>query len=188
MAAAGSNSLSLEQSTVKIERTSCTYFFPVYLLSLKLREQEREPRSPFSAWVPTSAITSGEIAAAPSPLLSQRPLCRPPQLPAGGNPQLFFCEQMVKQGRHSWLFVLAAVSLSLPGRSAISTSTPTPPLQWLNITRLLSGPGAPPLKGASIGYDETTRTLLIFGGESESGFPISTTYLCVSSTSEYGQG
>lgn len=88
---------------------------------------------------------------------------------------------MVTHGRPSWLWVFIAISFSLPARSAISTSTPTPPLQWLNITQLLSGPSAPPLKGASIGYDETTRTLIVFGGESESGFPTSGTYLCVPS-------
>ena len=86
---------------------------------------------------------------------------------------------MVTHGRSSWLLVFTAIRFSLPAWSAISTSTPTPPLQWLNITGLLNGPGAPPLKGASVGYDETTRTLLVFGGESESGFPTSTTYLCV---------
>ena len=88
-------------------------------------------------------------------------------------------KQMVTHSRPSWLLVFTAITFSLPAWSAISTSTPTPPLQWLNITRLLSGAGAPPLKGASIGYDETTRTLLVFGGESESGIPTSTTYLCV---------
>jgi hypothetical protein len=34
-------------------------------------------------------------------------------------------------------------------------------------------------QGASTGYDETTRTLIVFGGESESGIPTSKTYLCV---------
>lgn len=86
---------------------------------------------------------------------------------------------MVTHRRPSWLLVFTAITLSLPAWSAISTSTPSPPLQWLNVTRLLSGAGAPPLKGASIGYDEATRTLLVFGGESESGIPTSTTYLCV---------
>jgi hypothetical protein len=75
--------------------------------------------------------------------------------------------------------VLIAVNLVhlSPVVAAISTSASVPPLQWLNITRLLSGPAAPPLKGSSIGYDEATRTLLIFGGESEGGFPQSKTYL-----------
>ena len=91
-----------------------------------------------------------------------------------------FRQQMVTRSRPPWLLVFTAVSFSLPVQSAISTSTPTPPLQWLNITSLLNGPSAPPLKGASIGYDETTRTLLVFGGESESGFPTASTYLFVS--------
>lgn len=72
---------------------------------------------------------------------------------------------------------VALLSCTLPVFSAISTTAPLPPLQWLNITRLLSGPSAPPLKGASLGYDDTTRSLLIFGGESESGFPQSNTYM-----------
>lgn len=103
----------------------------------------------------------------------------PPATFSRGRSPRFFCMQMVTHGRPSWLLVFIAISFSLPARSTISTSTPTPPLQWLNITQLLSGPGAPPLKDASLGYDETTRTLIVFGGESESGFPTSTTYLCV---------
>ncbi|OBZ70174.1 hypothetical protein A0H81_09875 [Grifola frondosa] len=61
---------------------------------------------------------------------------------------------------------------------AISTSTPIPPLQWINLSGLLTGsPSAPPLKDASIGYDGVTRDLIIFGGESQQGFPTSQTYL-----------
>jgi hypothetical protein len=76
-------------------------------------------------------------------------------------------------------FALALVYLSLPVFSAIGTSTPVPPLQWINITGLLSGPAAPPLKAASIGYSDATRTLLIYGGESAGGFQQSNTYLYV---------
>ncbi|KAI9513341.1 hypothetical protein F5148DRAFT_1319111, partial [Russula earlei] len=60
---------------------------------------------------------------------------------------------------------------------SISTSTPVPPLQWINLTGLLTGPAAPPLKDASIGYDNTTRTLIIFGGESQGSIPQQQTYL-----------
>ncbi|KAI0053628.1 hypothetical protein FA95DRAFT_1552125 [Auriscalpium vulgare] len=60
---------------------------------------------------------------------------------------------------------------------SISTSTPVPPLQWINLTGLLQGSPAPPLKDPSIGYDESSRSLLIFGGESSGGFPQSQTYL-----------
>jgi len=60
---------------------------------------------------------------------------------------------------------------------SISTDTPTPPLQWINLTSLLQGSPIPPLKDASIGYDDTSRSLLIFGGESQGGFPQSQTYL-----------
>lgn len=70
----------------------------------------------------------------------------------------------------------------------ISTSTPLPALQWINITNLLGGTApAPPLKDAAIGYDDTSRNVLIFGGESSQGIPQSQTYLCVillSSTSQ----
>ncbi|CAL1700948.1 unnamed protein product [Somion occarium] len=60
----------------------------------------------------------------------------------------------------------------------ISTNTPVPPLQWINLTPLLGGSAAPPpLKDASIGYDDTSRNVIIFGGESSQGFPQSSTYL-----------
>src|SRR5712691_10919290 len=65
---------------------------------------------------------------------------------------------------------------------SISTSTPVPPLQWINLTGLFQGPAAPPLKDASIGYDNSTRTLVIFGGESQGGIPQQRTYLCVISS------
>ncbi|KZT12572.1 uncharacterized protein LAESUDRAFT_5846 [Laetiporus sulphureus 93-53] len=60
----------------------------------------------------------------------------------------------------------------------ISTSGPVPPLQWINLTNYLTGQSAPPgLIDASIGYNEATRTLLIFGGESAQGIKQSRTYL-----------
>ena len=116
----------------------------------------------------------------PIPNLTSNPLVIPRNVQQGETLplSLLFSKQMVTHSRPSWLLLFTIVGFSLPVWSAISTSTPTPPLQWLNITGLLTGPGAPPLKGASIGYDETTRTLVVFGGESESGFPTSTTYLC----------
>ncbi|KAJ7095370.1 hypothetical protein B0H15DRAFT_829274 [Mycena belliarum] len=55
---------------------------------------------------------------------------------------------------------------------------PVPPLQWLNITPLLKGSAQPPgLKDAAMGYDETSRSLIIFGGETSSGVPQGQTYL-----------
>ncbi|KAF9534342.1 hypothetical protein CPB83DRAFT_844074 [Crepidotus variabilis] len=60
----------------------------------------------------------------------------------------------------------------------LSTTTPVPPLQWINLTNLLQGSTKPPpLKDAAIGYDEVSRTLIIFGGVSESGVPQSQTFL-----------
>jgi hypothetical protein len=61
-----------------------------------------------------------------------------------------------------------------------STSTQVPPLQWLNLTSQLNSPAAPPpLKDASIGYDPVGKNIIIFGGESQQGFPQSQTYLCM---------
>jgi hypothetical protein len=83
----------------------------------------------------------------------------------------------------SFLYAILLFSLldSFPliRSQAISTSAQIPPLQWLNLTGLLQGPAAPPLKDASIGYDDTTRTLIIFGGESQGGLPQQQTYLSV---------
>jgi hypothetical protein len=74
-------------------------------------------------------------------------------------------------------FLLVGLSTSLA--QTISTSIPIPPLQWINLSAGLNGPSPPPLKDASIGYDEVTRSLIIFGGESEGGFVQSQTYLYV---------
>ncbi|KAI0368139.1 hypothetical protein BV20DRAFT_948921 [Pilatotrama ljubarskyi] len=68
-------------------------------------------------------------------------------------------------------------SLASVHAQAISTSMPVPPLQWINLSGLLQGPAAPPLKDATIGYDSTNRVLLIFGGESQQGLPTGSTYL-----------
>ncbi|KAF8897520.1 hypothetical protein BD779DRAFT_1667490 [Infundibulicybe gibba] len=60
----------------------------------------------------------------------------------------------------------------------ISTNTPVPPLQWINLTALLQGSSPPPpLKDAAIGYDETSRSVIIFGGESANGLVQSQTYI-----------
>ena len=77
------------------------------------------------------------------------------------------------------LLTVSAGLMASSGVSAqsISTSIQVPPLQWINLTGLLKGPAAPPLKDASIGYDETSRSLVIFGGESAQGIPQAQTYL-----------
>jgi hypothetical protein len=91
-----------------------------------------------------------------------------------------------EQDRMPFLTLLLSCFLFLPLQSghgqSISTSTPVPPLQWINLSGLLQGPAAPPLKDASIGYDNSTRTLIIFGGESQGGLPQQQTYLCVFSS------
>ncbi|TFK87067.1 hypothetical protein K466DRAFT_599803 [Polyporus arcularius HHB13444] len=62
---------------------------------------------------------------------------------------------------------------------------PVPPLQWIEITNLLGGSAAPPLKDATIGYDDVNRVLLIFGGESQQGFPTKATYALDLSTLQW---
>ncbi|KJA24664.1 hypothetical protein HYPSUDRAFT_38750 [Hypholoma sublateritium FD-334 SS-4] len=60
----------------------------------------------------------------------------------------------------------------------ISTSIPVPPLQWINLSNLLQGSsGPPPLRDASVGYDDISRSLILFGGISESGVAQSQTYI-----------
>ncbi|KAH9900004.1 hypothetical protein C8Q73DRAFT_639450 [Cubamyces lactineus] len=68
-------------------------------------------------------------------------------------------------------------SFSSVHAQAISTDMAVPPLQWINLSQHLQGSAAPPLKDATIGYDETNRVLLIFGGESQQGFPTDGTYI-----------
>lgn len=85
-------------------------------------------------------------------------------------------------------FLFAFVFASYFVRSyaqSISSDTPVPPLQWINLTGLVSGSPPPALKDASIGYDDTSRTLIIFGGESQTGIPQSQTHLCVPSSLFY---
>lgn len=77
---------------------------------------------------------------------------------------------MARCCRH-FLFYAAFVNLA--------SAVVSPPLQWINLSNLLSGSAPPALKDASIGYDETTRTVIVFGGESAGGFPQDATYLCV---------
>ncbi|KAG2141689.1 uncharacterized protein EDB93DRAFT_1089266 [Suillus bovinus] len=59
----------------------------------------------------------------------------------------------------------------------LPSTFPVPPLQWLNITGSLLGATPVAVKYPSIGYDPTTGTLIIFGGESSSGIPTDQTYL-----------
>ena len=66
---------------------------------------------------------------------------------------------------------------SAAAQSPIRTDMPVPPLQWLNLTGLTNGSPPPPLKDSSIGYDDLTRSLIIFGGESQAGVPSQITSL-----------
>ncbi|KAL4075874.1 hypothetical protein V8B97DRAFT_1925759 [Scleroderma yunnanense] len=88
--------------------------------------------------------------------------------------------------RLSWFIAVHLFTcLSQSHAQSISTSTPVPPLQWLNITGLLQGSPAPPLKYASIGYDDTTRNLIIFGGQASSGIPTAQTFLLNLGTNQW---
>ncbi|KAF8592581.1 hypothetical protein K439DRAFT_1504033 [Ramaria rubella] len=62
-------------------------------------------------------------------------------------------------------------------QASLRTDMPVPPLQWINITGLTTGSPPQPLMDSSIGYDESTRSLIIFGGESQAGIPQQNTYL-----------
>ncbi|KAF8913884.1 hypothetical protein CPB84DRAFT_1669330 [Gymnopilus junonius] len=76
-----------------------------------------------------------------------------------------------------FLFLLSYLFSTVNAQN-ISTTTPVPPLQWINLTGLLQGSTPPPpLADAVVGYDDDSRTLIIFGGLAESGLPQSQTYL-----------
>ncbi|KAF5331522.1 hypothetical protein D9611_007682 [Ephemerocybe angulata] len=76
------------------------------------------------------------------------------------------------------LFFYLSHCLAVSLGQSISTSTPVPPLQWLNLTPLLQGATAPPsLRNVALGYDEASRQLVVFGGEADGGFVQSQTYL-----------
>ncbi|KAJ6613462.1 hypothetical protein B0H10DRAFT_2048593 [Mycena sp. CBHHK59/15] len=75
------------------------------------------------------------------------------------------------------LATVAIVIFSLRVHAALSVD-PVPPLQWLNITTLIKGTTQPPgLKDAAIGYDEMSRSVIIFGGEASSAVVQGQTYL-----------
>ncbi|KAJ7781250.1 hypothetical protein B0H16DRAFT_1497630 [Mycena metata] len=75
------------------------------------------------------------------------------------------------------LVSLLFLSLSLPVFADLSVD-PVPPFQWLNLSALLKGSTQPPgLKDAAMGYDENSRSLIIFGGEASSGVGQQHTYL-----------
>ncbi|KAJ7068262.1 hypothetical protein C8F01DRAFT_978175 [Mycena amicta] len=81
--------------------------------------------------------------------------------------------RLVVSPMHIWLALLLPVWV----QGAVSPAS-VPPFQWLNITGLLSSTeGPPPLKDASIGYDEASRSLIVFGGEASSGVAQGNTYL-----------
>ncbi|OJA18990.1 hypothetical protein AZE42_00394 [Rhizopogon vesiculosus] len=82
--------------------------------------------------------------------------------------------------RHSYaiacLFFIKSLS-AVYAQTKGPSINPVPPLQWLNITSLLQGATPAAVKYPSIGYDEETATLIIFGGESSSGAATDQTFL-----------
>ncbi|KAF7332199.1 hypothetical protein MKEN_00100900 [Mycena kentingensis (nom. inval.)] len=73
---------------------------------------------------------------------------------------------------------VAALLLLLLLHPTYAAPSPVPPFQWLHITSITGTTKPPGLKGAALGYDEQTRTLIVFGGEaSNSGVPQGATYL-----------
>ncbi|KAI5123405.1 hypothetical protein M0805_006111 [Coniferiporia weirii] len=90
------------------------------------------------------------------------------------------------QSRFSRLLTIASLFfLSLTLAAVVPpTDTSVPPLQWIELTSLLSGSPPPGLKYASIGFDTVSNTLIIFGGESN-GFPLQQTYLLNVSSLEW---
>ncbi|EAU84773.2 hypothetical protein CC1G_00292 [Coprinopsis cinerea okayama7 len=74
------------------------------------------------------------------------------------------------------LFLFLFSFLNSLNAQSISTNTPLPPLQWIRLDGF-QGPAPPPLRDAALGYDEDTRNLIVFGGESQGGFVQSSTFL-----------
>ncbi|KAK2466201.1 hypothetical protein APHAL10511_001843 [Amanita phalloides] len=68
--------------------------------------------------------------------------------------------------------VVAFLALLLPAAAQV------PPLQWINLSSIIQSSNGPPaLKDAAIGYDENSRSIIVFGGESQGGISQSQTYL-----------
>ncbi|KAK7061713.1 hypothetical protein R3P38DRAFT_2831102 [Favolaschia claudopus] len=83
---------------------------------------------------------------------------------------------MALLGRRVAVAILIAVSAFSLHVLAAASLDPVPPLQWLKLTT--AGTTQPPgLRFASVGYNAGTRTLIIFGGEAQSGVAQSQTYL-----------
>ena len=74
----------------------------------------------------------------------------------------------------SLLLSLAFLSPSLA--QSPSTNLPVPPLQWIDLSPRITGSGPPAVRDASIGFDESIRPLIVFGGE-VNGIPGQQTFL-----------
>lgn len=60
-----------------------------------------------------------------------------------------------------FLSLVVAHCLLIVQAQTISTTTPVPPLQWINLSNVVQGTNRPPpLRDAAIGYDETRYDIL----------------------------
>lgn len=76
-------------------------------------------------------------------------------------------------------FLVFSVLLKLVFAQNPSTNTQVPPLQWIDLSGLTSGSPPPGLKYASMGFDGTSQTVIVFGGEAAGGTATQQTYLYV---------
>ena len=74
-------------------------------------------------------------------------------------------------------FLALSYLLSLAFAQNPSTNTQVPPLQWIDLSDLTSGSPPPGLKYASMGFDSTSQTVIVFGGEAAGGIATQQTYL-----------
>ncbi|GJE84122.1 hypothetical protein PsYK624_001970 [Phanerochaete sordida] len=75
------------------------------------------------------------------------------------------------------LLLISSLSFLQVSAQSIDTSIQVPPLQWINLTPHLQGASHPAVKDASIGFDPVKNNLVLFGGESQGGIPLSQTTL-----------
>ena len=75
------------------------------------------------------------------------------------------------------LLLISSVSFLHVSAQTIDTSIQVPPLQWINLTPHLQGSSHPAVKDASIGFDPVKKNVILFGGESQGGIPLSQTTL-----------
>lgn len=123
----------------------------------KLREVGTwEPRGT-AGWIPGIDVCRSRASDSPNKTTSERfsPKC---WLQIFASLLDWFLAFLSFYRRMAHLFSLFFLIFHLLSSLAISraqASDPVPPLQWINLTGLLSGSAPPPLKDTAVGYDET---------------------------------